>query len=66
MGIFFISHDLESVACLCERIAVLHHGQVVEQGSTAEVFRHPQHEYTRALLDARPGVRLGRLAECAG
>ena len=54
MGILFISHDLESVACLCERIAVLHHGQVVEQGRTSEVFERPQHEYTRALLNARP------------
>jgi ABC-type dipeptide/oligopeptide/nickel transport system ATPase component len=69
MGILFISHDLESVACLCERIAVLHHGQVVEQGPTADVFEHPQHEYTHALLDARPALRLrslGRLAEAVG
>ncbi|MDP8980335.1 MAG: ABC transporter ATP-binding protein [Acidobacteriota bacterium] len=57
-AILFISHDLESVAALCDRIAVLHHGQVVEQGPTAGVFEHPQHEYTRALLDARPGWRV--------
>ncbi len=57
-AILFISHDLESVAYLCDRIALLHHGQVVEQGPTAIVFEHPQHEYTRALLDARPACRV--------
>jgi ABC-type dipeptide/oligopeptide/nickel transport system ATPase component len=43
---------------LCERIAVLRQGELVEQGATAEVFEHPRHEYTRALLDARPMWRM--------
>ncbi len=54
MAILFISHDLLSVASLCDRIAILRGGEIIESGAAGEIFRHPRHEYTRALLDAVP------------
>lgn len=51
----FITHDLRVAAQVCDRVAVMYRGEIVEQGSTAELFRHPTHAYTRALLDAIPG-----------
>ncbi len=54
LAILYISHDLASVASLCHRVAILHEGAIVECGSTAEVFEHPRHEYTRKLIDAIP------------
>lgn len=54
----FISHDMAAVASICDRILVLHHGRVVEQGTTAQIISNPQADYTRALLDAIP--RIGR------
>ena len=56
MALLFISHDLLSVASLCDRIAVLQEGRIVESGSAAEVFASPRHPYTRALLGAIPRV----------
>ena len=53
-SLIFISHDLSVVRVLCDRVLVLHRGQVVEQGPCAELFANPQHAYTRALLDAIP------------
>jgi peptide/nickel transport system ATP-binding protein len=54
----FISHDLAVVGLLCDEVAVIRQGVIVERGSTAEIFRAPQDPYTRALLDAVPGSRL--------
>jgi ABC-type dipeptide/oligopeptide/nickel transport system ATPase component len=54
IAILYISHDLASVASLCHRVAILHEGQIVECSSVAEVFRNPQHRYTRQLIDAIP------------
>ena len=54
MAILFISHDLLSVASLCDRIAILQRGELVESGPTEQIFRSPRHEYTRALLRAMP------------
>jgi peptide/nickel transport system ATP-binding protein len=48
----FISHDLAVVDLVCDEVLVLQHGAVVERGATREVFNHPQHEYTRTLLEA--------------
>jgi len=42
-------------AQVCDQVAVMFQGEVVEQGSAAEVFGHPRHAYTRALLEAAPG-----------
>ena len=43
----FISHDLALVHHLCSEVAVMRAGSIVEQGTPADVLRHPQHEYTR-------------------
>jgi peptide/nickel transport system ATP-binding protein len=53
-SVLFVSHDLGVVAKICERVAVLYMGKVVEQGATAEVLAAPRHPYTRALLAANP------------
>ena len=55
LSMLFITHDLRVAAHVCEEIAVMKDGQIVEQGSTAEIFARPQHEYTRALLASVPG-----------
>ena len=50
----FISHDLEVVELMCDRIAVLYLGRIVEIGRADEVSARPRHPYTRALLAASP------------
>ena len=65
MAILFISHDLLSVASLCERVAILEHGAIVETGATEQLFNAPRHHYTRALLGAIPR-ELGNLARAVG
>jgi peptide/nickel transport system ATP-binding protein len=55
LAMLFITHDLRVAAQVCDHVAVMLEGEVVEQGSVAEVFGHPRHAYTRALLDAAPG-----------
>jgi ABC-type oligopeptide transport system ATPase subunit len=50
----FIAHDLDVVRYISDRILVFYKGQVVEEGSSDDVYDRPQHEYTRALLDAAP------------
>lgn len=52
MALLLISHDLAMVAEYCDRIGVMYNGKMVEMGATETVFRHPQHEYTRSLLQA--------------
>ncbi len=60
MTILFISHDLRVVRKLCSHVIVMQRGRIVEQGRTREVYEHPQHSCTQALLDAIPSrqVRL--------
>ena len=54
MAILYISHDLASVAGICDRIAILHEGQIVESGTTERVLSNPRHEYTQRLMAAMP------------
>ncbi len=57
MAILFITHDLGIVRKIAERVCVMKQGKIVEQGSVEEVFKSPQHPYTRALLAAEPKVQ---------
>jgi len=54
MAILFVSHDLAVIAELCDRVAIMRSGQVIEQGRTQEVIAAPQQDYTRELLAAVP------------
>ncbi len=55
IALLFITHDLRVAAQICDDVAVMQHGRIVEQGPAAQVLTHPQQAYTRALLDAAPG-----------
>jgi len=58
MAILYISHDLASVAGICDRVAILHEGQIVETGTTEQVLTDPRHEYTQRLMAAMPKMPL--------
>ena len=53
-AILFIAHDLSMVRLLCDRVGVMKDGKLVEIGETEQVFEHPQHSYTKKLLEAIP------------
>ena len=68
LSVLMITHDLGVVARVADRVSVMYAGEIVERGSTAEVFARPSHPYTRGLLDAIPvpgrlarGARLGSI-----
>jgi peptide/nickel transport system ATP-binding protein len=54
LGILMITHDLSTAASYADRIAVMYLGRIVEEGTAAQVVRHPQHPYTKALLSVVP------------
>ena len=56
MAILYISHDLASVAGICDRIAILHQGEIVECGRAEQIISNPQHEYTQRLMAAIPRI----------
>ncbi len=55
LTMLFITHDLRVAAQVCDRVAVMQRGAIVEQGVTQQVFARPAHAYTQALLDSIPG-----------
>tara|TARA_A100000164_G_C21692395_1_gene669567 strand:- start:246 stop:845 length:600 start_codon:yes stop_codon:yes gene_type:complete len=55
LSMIFITHDLRVAAQVCDRLAVMRFGEVVETGVTSEIFANPRHDYTKELLASVPG-----------
>ncbi len=68
MAIIFITHDFGVVARMCDRVAVMYAGRIVEQGSVRDIFNRPAHPYTQALLASVPRIedRVERLVSIEG
>lgn len=67
MAMIWVTHDLSVVAGLCDRVAVMYAGRIIEMGRTADVLNHPRHPYTLGLIDsipadAAPNARLRQIA----
>lgn len=63
MAILFISHDLPAVVAICERVAILHDGELIETGAASEVFENPRHPHAKSLVGS---MSLSSLAEAVG
>ena len=63
MSILFITHDLSLISKIANRILVMYKGEIVEQNTSDNIFNHPKHDYTKALIASRPSLeyRLERL-----
>ncbi len=68
VGIIFITHDFGIVAKMCDRVAVMYAGKIVETGSVRQIFNQPRHPYTKALIDSVPKLeeKTGRLPQIDG
>ncbi len=56
-AILFITHDLGVVAEICDRVAVMYAGQIIEEGTTREILKYPNHPYTKGLIRSLPNVK---------
>lgn len=56
IGVIFISHDLGVVAEIADKVIVMYKGRIVEKGAPNDIYKNPQHSYTKALLACRPGL----------
>ena len=69
MAIFFITHDMGTIASMCDEVAVMYLGQIVEYAPVRQIFHHPLHPYTRGLLASIPKMGMDpdeRLASIKG
>jgi oligopeptide/dipeptide ABC transporter ATP-binding protein len=68
LSIIFITHDFGIVAKMCDRVLVMYAGRIVEDGPVRDIFNHPTHPYTQALLSSVPKLeeRVGRLYSIEG
>src|SRR6202022_5210857 len=66
LAIVFITHDLRVAGQMCDRIAVMQRGEIIEHGKTAQLLANPQHPYTRSLIDAMPKLLGGAADRAAG
>jgi len=62
LSLLFISHDLSVVHYIADRVMVMHRGEIVESGDRRDIWKQPQHAYTRSLIQAVPGGRRSLLA----
>ena len=65
LGMVFISHDIQTVRYVSDRIVVMNHGTIVENGDAKDVLNNPQDDYTKLLLGAAPSLLHPTAAECA-
>tara|TARA_R110000868_G_scaffold140233_3_gene355600 strand:- start:10555 stop:12234 length:1680 start_codon:yes stop_codon:yes gene_type:complete len=56
MSIIFITHDLALISEIADRVLVMYKGDIVEQGLVSDIFKNPQHNYTKALINSRPSL----------
>ena len=61
MSVLLITHDLNLVRRFADRVCVMHEGRIVEQATSAELFKQPRHSYTRYLLDSEPESRIAEI-----
>ena len=68
VAIIFITHDFGIVAKMCDRVAVMYAGRIVESGDVRQIFNNPRHPYTQALIESVPKleVKTGRLRQIEG
>jgi len=66
LTVLFISHDMNVIRHIADRVAIMYLGKIVESGSTEQIFKYPQHPYTRALLNAVPSFEKKELNVLTG